>query len=106
MIYKQNLILIVRDLRTTTLGNDSPLRFLDPIEPINSAIIVEQWESRNINTNSPENQNYTPPEKLNKKHWQTQSTTPPSKKKNEIIKDPAFFTSPVYAPFVSTKNAL
>ena len=80
------------DLITKPLSNDSPVLFLGTkdlptissndqmkLQPISS-----KYKTPSDHNNSPE-------------------TPPPTKKKYEIMKDPAFLSSPVYPPIIPTK---
>ena len=81
------------DLITKPLSNDSPILFLDTKE-ITDDPIQDQMEHQNI----PEQQNIPTIPTKNKTpsdHDQSPDTPRPTKKKYEIMKDPAFLSSPI-----------
>ena len=83
------------DLITKPLSNDSPVLFLDTKETSDDPI-PDQMEHQNIPS-----KNKTPSD-----HDQSPDTPPPTKKKYEIMKDPAFLSSPIYPPILPTKPQL
>ena len=83
------------DLITRPLSNDSPVLFLDNKETSDDPI-PDQMELQNIPS-----KNKTPSD-----HDQSPDTPPPTKKKYEIMKDPAFLSSPIYPPILPTKPQL
>ena len=83
------------DLITKPLSNDSPVLFLDTKETSHDPI-PDQMEHQNIPS-----KNKTPSD-----HDQSPDTPPPTKKKYEIMKDPAFLSSPIYPPIIPTKSQL
>ena len=92
------------DLITKPLSNDSPILFLDTKE-ITDDPIQDQMEHQNI----PEQQNIPTIPTKNKTPSdpdQSPDTPPPTKKKYEIMKDPAFLSSPIYPPIIPTKPQL
>ena len=92
------------DLITKPLSNDSPILFLDTKE-ITDDPIQDQMEHQNI----PEQQNISTIPTKNKTPSdpdQSPDTPPPTKKKYEIMKDPAFLSSPIYPPIIPTKPQL
>ena len=92
------------DLITKPLSNDSPILFLDTKETTDDPI-QDQMEHQNI----PEQQNISTILTKNKTPSdpdQSPDTPPPTKKKYEIMKDPAFLSSPIYPPIIPTKPQL
>ena len=83
------------DLITKPLSNDSPVLFLDTKETSDDPI-PDQMEHQNIPL-----KNKTPSD-----HDRSPDTPPPTKKKYEIMKDPAFLSSPIYPPIIPTKPQL
>ena len=83
------------DLITKLFSYDSPVLFLDTNETSDDPI-PDQMEHQNIPL-----KNKTPSD-----HDQSPDTPPPTKKKYEIMKDPAFFSSPIYPPKIPTKPQL
>ena len=83
------------DLITKPLSNDSPVLFLDTKETSDDPI-PDQMDHQNIPS-----KNKTPSD-----HDQSPDTPPPTKKKFEIMKDPAFLSSPIYPPLIPTKPQL
>ena len=92
------------DLITKPLSNDSPILFLDTKE-ITDDPIQDQTEHQNIlkqqNIPTIPTKNKTPSDPD-----QSPDTPPPTKKKYEIMKDPAFLSSPIYPPIIPTKPQL
>ena len=86
----------ISDPSTTPLCNTSPILFLSPIEPTNNQ--PEQMDTNHITSKSSDTDE-KPPE-------QSISTTPPSKKKNDIMNDHIFLTSPVYPPVIYPKDSI
>ena len=82
------------DLITKPHSNDSPVLFLDTKETSDDPI------SDQLHQNIP-SKNKTPSD-----HDQSPDTPPPTKKKYEIVKDPAFLSSPIYPPIIPTKPQL
>ena len=82
------------DLITQPLSNDSPVLFLDTKETSDDPI-PDQMEHQNI-----------PKNKTLSDHDQSPDTAPPTKKNYEIMKDPAFLSSPIYPPIIPTKPQL
>ena len=82
----------ITDLITQPLFNDSPVLFLQAMDQDQPNTISEQIEH---NTVSPKGR--TPPEISNDN---SRESPPPLKKKYEIMKDPAFLSSPVYPTFL------
>ena len=82
------------DLVTKPFSNDSPVLFLDNKEKSDNPL-TDQIEHQNIP--SMEHQNI-PKNKTPSDHDQSPETPPPMKKKYEIMKDPAFLSSPNYPP--------
>ena len=85
----------IADLITKPLSNDSPVLFLDTKETSDDPI-PDQMEHQNVPS-----KNKTPSD-----HDQSPDTPPPTKKKYEIMKDPAFLSSPIYPPIIPTKPQL
>ena len=83
------------DLITKPLSNDSPVSFLDT-KNLPTLSSNDQMEHQPISS-----KNKTPPD-----HNNSPQTPPPTKKKFEIMKDPAFLSSPVYPPIIPTKPQL
>ena len=83
------------DLITKSLSNDSPVLFLDTKETSDDPI-PDQMEHQNTPS-----KNKTPSD-----HDQSPDTPPPTKKKDEIMKDPAFFSSLIYPLIFPTKPQL
>ena len=83
------------DLITKPLSNDSPVLFLDTKETSDDPI-PDQMEHQNIPS-----KNKTPSD-----HDQSPDTSSLTKKKYEIMKDPAFLSSPIYPPILPTKPQL
>ena len=83
------------DLITKPLSNDSPVLFLDTKDTSDDPI-PDQMERQNIPS-----KNKTPSD-----HDQCPDTPPPTKKKYEIMKDPAFLSSPIYPRILPTKPQL
>ena len=83
------------DLITKPLSNDSPVLFLDTKETSDDPI-PDQMEHQNIPS-----KNKTPSD-----HDQSLDTPPPTKKKYEIMKDPALVSSPIYPSIIPTKPQL
>ena len=83
------------DLITKPLSNDSPVLFLDT-KGTSDDPIPDQMEHQNIPS-----KNKTPSD-----HDQPPDTPPPTKMKYEIMKDPAFLSSPIYPPIIPTKPQL
>ena len=97
------------DFITKPLSNDSLVLLLDnketPDNPLN-----DQREHQNVppkNTQDQmEHQNVSSKNKTPSDHDQSPETPPPTKKKYEIMKDPAFLSSPIYPPIIPTKPQL
>ena len=87
------------DLTTRPLLNDSPVLYIDTSEPT-PTISLEQMEQDKIDSDTSK-----VPTPLNDTDH-THATPPPSKKRYEIMKDPAFLPSPIYPPFISSKLSL
>ena len=83
------------DLITKPLSNDSPVFFLDTKET-----------SDDPNPDQMEHQNLPLKNKTPSDHDQSPDTPPPTKRKYEIMKDPAFLSSPIYPPIIPTKLQL
>ena len=83
------------DLITKPLSNYSSVLFLDTKKTSDDPI-PDQMEHQNIPS-----KNKTPSD-----HDQSPDTPPPTKKKYEIMKDPAFLSSPIYPPIIPTKPQL
>ena len=79
------------DLITKPLSNDSPVLFLDTKQSDDP--IPDPMEHQNIPI-----KNKTPSD-----HDQSPDTPPPTKKEYEIMKVPAFLSSPIYPPVIPTK---
>ena len=77
---------------TKPLLNDSPVLFLDTKETSDDPI-PDQMEHQNI----------PPKNKTPSDHDQFPDSPPPTKKKYEIMKVPAFLSSPIYSPILPTK---
>ena len=89
------------DLTTRSLLNDSPVLYIDTSEQ-KPPIFLEQMEHTKVEH---ENQKTaTPPDDTD--HTQTTPPPPPPKKRYEIVKDPAFLSSPLYPPSMPSKNTL
>ena len=84
------------DLTTRHLLYDSPVLYFDSSEqtPTNP---LEQMEHDKIEHDIPKVPNDTDT---------THATPPPPKKRYEIMKDPAFLSSPIYPPFIPSKSSL
>ena len=83
------------DLITEPLSNDSPVLFLDTKETSDHPI-PDQMEHQNIPSKN----------KTRSDHDQSPDTPPHTKKKYEIMEDPAFLSSPIYPPKLPTKPQL
>ena len=83
------------DLITKLLSNDSPVLFLDTKETSDDPI-PDQMEHQKIPS-----KNKTPSD-----HDQSPDTPPPTKKKYDIMKDPAFLSLPIYPQIIPTKPQL
>ena len=83
------------DLVTKPLLNDSPVLFLDTKETPDNPLLEQM-----------EHQNFPSKNKSPSDHDQSPETPPPTKKKYEIMKDPAFLSSPIYPPIIPTKPQL
>ena len=92
---QNNFEMHTADLITKLLSNDSPVLFLDTNETSDDPI-PDQMEQQNIPS-----KNKTPSD-----HDQSPDTPPPTKKKYEIMKDPAFLSSTIYPPIIPTKPQL
>ena len=84
------------DLLTQPLSKDSPVLFLD---------------NKDTSITSPNDQmEHQPPPQKNKtpsdNNHSSETPPPPMKKKYEIMKDPAFLSSPIYPPIKSTNSQL
>ena len=87
------------DLKTRPLLNDSPVLYIDTSEQT-PPTFLEQMEHTNIEHENP---------KITTPHDDTdhtQTTTPPPKKRYEIMKDPVFLSSPIYPPSIPSKTSL
>ena len=80
------------DLITKPLSNDSPVLFLDT-KDLPTISSNDQMEHQPISS-----KNKTPSD-----HDNSPETPPPTKKKIETTKAPAFLSSPVYPPIIPTK---
>ena len=91
---QNQLELHTADIITKPLSNDSPVLFLGAKESTDTT--HDQMEHQPV------------PSKIKtpSDHGQSPEVPPPSKKKYEIMKDPAFLSSPVYPPFLPTKPQL
>ena len=87
------------DLTTRPLLNDSPVLYIDTSEPIPTTSL-EQMEHETI-----EHDTSKVSTTLNDTDH-THATPPPPKKRYEIMKDPVFLSSPIYAPIISPKTSL
>ena len=87
------------DLLTKPLSDDSPVFFLDNKESDTSlnTSLNDQMEHQPIS----HQKSKTPSD-----HNQSPEIPPPPKKKYEIMKDPAFLSSPIYPPVISTVSQL
>ena len=83
------------DLVTKPLSNDSPVLFLDTKETSDNPL-TDQMEHQNISSKN----------KTRSDHDQSPETPPPTKKRYEIMKDPAFLSSPIDPPIITTKPQL
>ena len=83
------------DLLTKPLSDDSPVFFLENKDSNNSP--NEQMEHQPLSTQKSQ----TPSD-----HNPSPEIPPPPKKRYEIMKDPAFLSSPVYPPVISTNTQL
>ena len=92
---QNQLELHTADLLTKPLSDESPVFFLENKGSNNSH--NDQMEHQPFSTQKSQ----TPSD-----HHQSQETPPPPKKKYEIMKDPAFLSSPVYPPVISTNSQL
>ena len=87
------------DLLTKPLPDDSPVFFLDNKESnisLNTSL-NDQMEHQPLS----HQKSKTPSD-----HNQSPKTPPPPKKKYENMKDPAFLSSPIYPPVISTNSQL
>ena len=84
------------DFITKPLSNDSPVLFLDTKETSDDTIPDQMEHENNPSTNK-----NTPSD-----HDQSPDSPPPTKKKYEIMKDPAFLSSRIYPPIIPTKPQL
>ena len=87
------------DLTTRPLSNDSPVLYIDTSE-LTPTKSLEQMKPDNIEHDT--SKVSTPPNDTDHTH----ATPPPPKKRYEIMKDPVFFASPIYPPFISSKPSL
>ena len=87
------------DLITRPLSNDSPVLYFDTSEKT-PPTFLEPMEHTKVENENPKP---TPPQD-DTDH--TQSTPPPPKKRNEIMKDPIFLSSPIYPPSIPSKISL
>ena len=87
------------DLTTRLLLNDSPVSYIDTSEPIPTTTL-EQMEHEKIEHDT------SKVSTLLNDTDHTHATPPPSKKRYKIMKDPVFFSSPIYPPFISSKTSL
>ena len=83
------------DLVTKPLLNYSPVLFLDTKETPDNPLLEQM-----------EHQNFPSKNKSPSDHDQSPETPPPTKKQYEIMKDPAFLSSPIYPPIIPTKPQL
>ena len=79
------------DLTTRPLLNDSPVLYIDSFE---------QMEHKKIEHDT--SKIPTPPDDTDRTH----ATSPPPKKRYEIMKDPVFLSSPFYLPQIHSKPSL
>ena len=85
------------DLITKPLSNDSPVLFLDT-KDLPTISSNEQMEHQPISSkNKIDHQPISSKNKTPSDH-NSPETPPPTRKKYEIMKDPAFLSSPVYPP--------
>ena len=86
------------DLITRPLSNDSPVLYIETSEQT-PPTFPEQMEHTKV-----EHENSKPsPSQDDNDHTQT---TPPPKKRYEIMKDPIFLSSPIYRPSIPSKISL
>ena len=85
------------DLTTRPLLNDSPVLYIDTSEPIPTTSL-EQMDQEKIEHDT--SKVSTPLNDIDHTH----ATPPPPKKRNEILKDPVFLSSPIYPPFIYTNS--
>ena len=90
---------IPTDLITRPLSNDSPVLYIETSEQT-PPTFLEQMEHTKVEQ---ENSKPTPSQDDTDL---TQPTPPPPKKRYEIMKDPIFFSSPVYPPSIPSKISL
>ena len=83
------------DLITEPLSNDSPVLFLDTKETSDNPLLEQM-----------EHQNFPSKYKTPSDHDQSPETPPPTKKKYEIMKGPAFLSSPIYPTIIPTTTKL
>ena len=87
------------DLTTRPLLKDSPVLYIGTSEPTPTKSLeqMEQDKEEHDTSKVP-----TPPNDTDHTH----ATPPPPKKRYEIMKDPVFFSSPIYPPSISSKHSL
>ena len=106
---QNQLEMLTTDLITEPLSNDSPVLFLDNKETPDNPL-TDQMEHQNIpskNTHGQiEHQNVHTKNKTSSDHDQSPKTPPPTKKEYEIVKDPAFLSSPIYPLIIPKKPQL
>ena len=85
------------DLTARPLLNDSPVLYIDTSEP--TPYSLEQMEHAKIEHDT--SKIPTPPDDTDRAH----ATPPPPKKRYEIMKEPVFFSSPIYPLFIPSKHS-
>ena len=92
---QNQLELHTTDIITKSLSIDAPVLCLDNNEPTNVPS-HDQMEHQHIPSKN----------QTSSDHNQSPETPPPTKRKREIMKDPAFLSSPVYPPIIPPKPQL
>ena len=87
------------DLTTRPLLNDSPVLYIETSEQT-LPTFLEQMEHTKVDHENPKTA--TPHDDTD----HTQATTPPPKKRYEIMKDPVFLSSLIYPPSIPSKISL
>ena len=87
------------DLTTRPLLNDSPVLYIETSEQT-PPTFLEQMEHTKVEHENPKTA--TPHDDTD----HTQATSPPPKKRYEIMKDPVFLSSPIYLPSIPSKISL
>ena len=104
------------DLRTQPILNDSPVLFLEVMDQAPSLQNTEQNSTAQIDypispekhCPFPETNNYDQSHRTSQlnNYEQSHGTPPPSKKRYEMMKDPAALSSPIFSPILRFKPSL